>query len=147
MKTVFLFVAVVVCALAAIPTGGSQTPLTVPAYRGKANVICANERAKTMRLVIRIAHLERYINAEIAVVRSAQDSLNQLEPPAKFASVHSKIVSLLGREITYFTTLRDQAKAGKLTVAQFQANSQLGVFDGRELALWKETGAQICETP
>jgi len=100
-----------------------------------------------MRLVIGIAHLERYLTAEIAVVRSAHDSLSQLAPPAKFASVHGKIVSLLGSEVTYFTTLRDRAKSGRLTVAQFQANSQLGVFDGRELALWKETGARTCEMP
>jgi len=139
--------AVVVSALAVIPAGRSGTPLTVAAYRDKANLICANERSKTMRLVVGIAHLERYLTAEIAVVRSAHDSLKQLAPPAKFAAVHSEIVALLGSEVTYFATLRDQAKAGKLTVPEFQADSRLGVFDGRELALWKKTGAQTCETP
>jgi hypothetical protein len=147
MRTAAFLAAVVVCALAVIPAGGSRTPLTVTAYRDKANLICTNERGKTMRLVIGIAHLERYLTAQIAVVRSAHDSLEQLAPPAKFASVHSEIVSLLGSEVTYFATLRDQAKAGKLTVPEFQANSRLGVFDGRELALWKKTGAQTCATP
>lgn len=130
-----------------MPAGASRTPLTVASYRDKSDVICANERGRTMSLVIGIAHLERYLTAEIGVVRSAHDSLELLAPPAKFAFVHSEIVSLLGSEVTYFTTLRDQEKAGTLTVAEFQANARLGVFDGRELALWKKTGAQTCATP
>ncbi len=147
LRSASLLAAVVVCALAAIPAGASRTPLTVAAYRDKTDVICASERNKTMSLVIGIAHLERYLTAEIGVVRSAHDSLEQLAPPAKFGLVHSQIVSLLGSEVTYFTTLRDQAKVGKLTVVEFQANSRLGVFDGRELALWKKTGSQTCATP
>jgi hypothetical protein len=120
--------------------------LTVTAYRSKANAICAKERQQTMTRYMNSTTLVQYLNAEVPVVQSAFASLKKLEPPTLFASVHALILATVRSELELFTLFQQEVAVGKLTLAEWKADPQLGRLDSRELALWKKVGARICST-
>jgi len=141
--SVTALVLLIACASAATTSAGRDT-LTPGAYRNSANTICADERRQTMAFLARAKTLAQYLTSELSVVRSTVASLEKLQPPPTLASLHGKVVATVRGELSEFTTLAKQAKAGRLSLAQWQQNPQLRQLDQRELDLWKKIGAKTC---
>ena len=142
-------VLVIVPALSAIAGAAlaASGPLSVTSYRSKANAICVRERAETLSRLHETKNLAQYLTEEVPVLRSALTSLKGLDPPSTLASLAAQIVTTVRGELTEFATLAAQAKAGRLTIAQWQNNRILTRLDAHELALWKQIGAKSCANP
>ena len=121
--------------------------LSVSSYRSRANAICAQERVETLSRLHAAKSLAQYLDEEVPVLRSVVTALNGLNPPRQLASLDAQIVTTVRGEATVFTTLAGQAKAGKLTAAQWQRNPTLARLDAHELAIWKQIGATTCANP
>jgi hypothetical protein len=125
----------------------SGPALSVSSYRSRANAICARERVETLSRLHAAKNLAQYLDDEVPVLRSALTALNGLNPPRQLASLDAQVVTTVRGEVTVFTTLAGQAKAGKLTPAQWQRNPTLARLGTHELALWKQIGATTCANP
>ena len=146
-KRAVLAVVLALLAITAAAVAASGPALSVTSYRSRANAICAQERVETLSRLNETKNLAQYLAEEVPVLRSTLTSLNGLDPPRALASLAAQIVTTVRGEVTAFTTLAAQAKAGKLTVAQWQRNPTLTRLDSHELALWKEIGAKSCANP
>ena len=91
--------------------------------------------------------LAHYLAGEVPVLRLTVKSLQRLNPPSKLVSLHAQVVATVNGQATLFSTLAKEAKAGKLTAAQWQNNPKLRDLNVRELALWKQIGAKGCASP
>jgi hypothetical protein len=140
----------VVLALFMVPAAAfaaSGPALSVSSYRSRANAICARERVETLSRLHAAKNLAQYLDDEVPVLRSALTALTGLNPPRPLVTLDAQVVTTVRGEVTVFTTLAGQAKAGKLTQAQWQRNPMLARLGTHELALWKQIGATTCANP
>jgi hypothetical protein len=148
MKTLAqLVIIATLFAIAAVPAANANGPLSMSGYRSHANAICAQEQQKTMSRLMGSKNLAQYLTREVPVLQSALQSFKGLDPPPRLSSLHTQIVAIVKGDITLFSTLARQARAGKINPATWQSNPTLRNLNVRELALWKQIGAKGCASP
>ena len=102
-------------AIAAVPPATARAPLSVSGYRSHANAICAQEQQKTMSRLMGSKNLAQYLAQEVPVLRSALQSFQRLDPPTTLSSLHAQVIAIVKGDITLFSTLAKQARAGRST--------------------------------
>jgi hypothetical protein len=134
--------AVVALALPVAALGAA--PLTVAQYRAQANTICTNDGKQIDKLSTHLT-LPQYLTAAVKISRASYNSLGRLSPPAALATYHAQLIANLESGFPIIDGLLARAKAGKLTIKQFEANKPLQANVVHENALWKKIGATACE--
>jgi hypothetical protein len=131
----------------ASPASSTPGQLSAAAYRNRANATCAKEQLASVTRLHTAKGLAQYLAEEVPVLRAALADLTALDPPRALTSLQGQILTTIHGELSVFVALAQRAKAGNLTVAQWQGNTKLAQLDARELALWKQAGATTCASP
>lgn len=118
---------------------------TVAQYRAQANAICVQEDKQLNALPSGLT-LATYLPHALTIARAAYTSLSRLSPPASLSGTHADLLANVKAGFPIVSGLLARARAGKLTVAQFEADKSLAANVTRENGLWKKIGAKKCLT-
>jgi hypothetical protein len=80
----------------------------------------------------------------LKITQTAYTALKKLSPPTSLAQLHAEVIANIKAGFPIVDGLLVRAKAGKLTVAQFQSDKALGKNAAAENALWTKIGAKSC---
>jgi hypothetical protein len=116
---------------------------TVTQYRAEANAICNTDSNQLQKLPSGLT-LAAYLTDALKITHTAFTSLQKLSPPASLAKLHAEVIANIRAGFPIVDGLLARAKAGKLTVAQFQSDKALGANAVAESALWTKLGAKDC---
>jgi hypothetical protein len=131
------------CALTVAAAAGAEGISTVAQYRAQADAICAQDQKQLSALPSGLT-LAAYLVAALKLTQTAYTSLKKLSPPATLARLHAEMIANIGAGFPIVERLLVRAKAGKLTVAQFQSDKALSKNVAGENALWTQIGAKRC---
>jgi hypothetical protein len=138
-----LTAAAVVAALALPLTALGTERATAPQYRAQANAICAKEE-KTLQALPSSITLPGYLVEAVKIAHTAFDSLASLVPPPALSRLHAEVIANIEAGFPIVKILVARAKAGKLTIPQFEDYPALVANAAKENALWKKLGANTC---
>ena len=139
-------VVVVVAATCALTLAGAALGAgmsTVAQYRVQADAICAHDQNELNALPSGLT-LAAYLVDALKITQTAYTSLKKLSPPTSLAQLHAAVIANIQAGFPIVDGLLARAKAGKLTVAQFQSDNALGKNAAAENALWTKLGAKSC---
>ncbi|HUY71203.1 MAG TPA: hypothetical protein VMV08_03105 [Gaiellaceae bacterium] len=137
------FVVVAACALALTGAAAGAGTSTVAQYRAQADAICAHDQNELSALPSGLT-LAAYLVDALKITQTAYTSLKKLSPPSSLAHLHVEVIANIQAGFPIVDGLLIRAKAGKLTVAQFQNDKALGKNAAAENALWTKIGAKSC---
>jgi len=137
-----------VCVLALVAAQASSAsraggPPTAAAYRLQANAICSSENRQVSALPSGIT-LAVYLTDALKIADKAFAQLKQVTPPAELSRLHARVLANIAAGFPIVSGLLGRAKAGELTLAQFEHDKALTANVAEEDALWKQLGATVC---
>ena len=133
-----------VVVLVATSAWASGPALTIGTYRAEVNRICTRQQRETIELLTIARSLAGYRGGQVPKLRRAYSSLEELHPPARFASLHGRAVAGLDAEVDMFASLAARARTGKLSATQFQRRRDVQDLTARLGALWRALDARAC---
>ena len=142
-----------VCAfLAASPAAQAKQPLTVAAFRAKANAICAaahKYQLPTPTLPITTREVVQLDGDSFRHFQSFVNAWKRLDPPGEFASTNVEVIADLDRALRLFDTKLTLVEHGTLTQDDFiQFLDRSPVVEGNpEAPLWRRLGVETCLNP
>jgi hypothetical protein len=116
---------------------------SAPQYRAQANAVCAQEQKMLAALPSGIT-LPQYLVDAVKIAHTSFASLVKLIPPPALSKLHAEVIANIKAGFPIVNALVARAKAGKLTVAQFQNDTALVANSSKENVLWTKLGAKTC---
>ena len=138
-----------VCALdlvGAPATSASRTgdpARTEAAYRAQANAICSTENREIGALPSGVT-LVLYPTDALKIAHRAYAAMTRVAPPSGLAPLSTRVPANIAAGFPIVSRLLDRAKAGQLSLAQFEHDKTLGANVAEEDALWRRLGATVC---
>jgi len=133
---------VLVGALSVAPGAVGAKPLTVAQFRTQANAACNNAYKEIAGLSR--SSLAVYIAHALPITRSFQALVARLDEPSVFAAPFAKLISTLTAESAQLQKLYARARAGSLTIPQFQNDETMSALSRTENSLWSKMGVSVC---
>ena len=109
------------CALRLAAAGAAVAAAnpTVAGFRAQANAVCATDQAQLSALPSGLT-LAAYLGDALKITRRSYTALAKLSPPSSLAQLDGAVIANIKAGFPIVERLLARAKAGQLTVAQFQ---------------------------